>query len=288
MMHISGKLKQIVSLGPENFDFLKAANNNDSYQLSPTYYLFTGRKGLWVLEQDGQAALIAKHPNLEDELLVFYPNGYCPNLEHQVLHHVPRNSRLKAARLAVCANSNLNAVMDEELFLDWRYPVCILDTAYVGKLRGRLLEDVKNNYNRAARTICRIEAYNPAAHKDRMRELIQQWHRPEAHDGYEGLLNIMERMPGNFGLIALTEESIAGFIHWEMPWKPGSPANSLALIVDKSIKGLSEFMMVEMCRALVQTGCLAVNIGGSETESLHYFKSKFNPKMVDLRNYNYA
>ena len=47
------------------------AENIDSYSVSPTYYLMTGRLGGRIYHALGQSVVVVVHPNAPDVLLVF-------------------------------------------------------------------------------------------------------------------------------------------------------------------------------------------------------------------------
>jgi hypothetical protein len=75
-------LEQVERVGPDALDrlcaLLKPENDIDSYVTSPTYYLFTGRKGRWIY-RDGEAFVpFCWHPNVAGQVLVFPQRGKAP------------------------------------------------------------------------------------------------------------------------------------------------------------------------------------------------------------------
>ena len=78
----------------------------------------------------------------------------------------------------------------------------------------------------------------------------------------------------------------SGFSSWEETDRERGMANALAHLAVHEVKGLSHFVMVDMCRTLVDRGFSQVCIGGSETEGLDRFKRKFAPvSSVRLNSY---
>lgn len=262
---------------------IRSANNNDSYLTSPAYHFFTGRKGAWLHRKNDKIAVITMHPNTDSEVLVFYPSGHCQILENEIENSIPQDFSVRVGRIESAANDNPNWLKVEETVLDWRYPICILDTCLVAGMKGSKLADVRNNYNRANRVVDEISFYKPVTDEIFVKELIDKWHHESCRDPYYKLLEVMNNLINNQALLAWHKSRVVGFIHWER--SSLFTANSLALLADKNIRGLDEFLTVEMCRHLAANRVTKVNVGGSETQSLHEFKSKFQPEMIPLQSF---
>jgi len=292
-----GEIKKIIT---DDYDllykFLSFFSFEDSYLNSPTYYLFTGRRGLWLYHSDGGAVLACQHPNLPDCQLVFPPFGPKP---HRTLAQALQSlsiirKEIRLARVPVAqveryrdslAAYGIKATPQVEDVMDWKYPVQVLSTERVLEHSGDGFKNHRCQYNYFIKhNTPTIEDLNRSFDLEgfleawAVRNLSGTYSLEDIKGPYEELLRLYRRNhPLLQGFVVKIGGQIVGFNFYELPLKAGLPANSFAGICDTTLRGLSDFMQREECRRLHVAGVAEVNIGGSENEGLNYFKSKFRP-----------
>ena len=270
----------------------------ESFSKSLPYYLMTGRRGLKVFQNENTMVCIAKHPHDEDSVLIFPEINGDYSLTVQVLNRLSSSGlNVQLARYthenrkqlgqAVEANA-LKLVksikLKEEDILDWKYPVRILDTVKVSKMSGKKLKGIRHKFNRAADDYEVLPLSHPEAVKA-IRASVLLWASGMIFAGnetgydmtefYDTLVKHIVAFPSLFDGFAVTNGKEAlGFSVWDYT---GDTANSLASLSRRSIDGMSEFQKVTACRMLSDKGIKRFNLGGSETDSLDYFKMKFQP-----------
>ncbi len=273
-------VKRITIANACDLDFLNDLRNPDSYSVSPAYYLMTGRRGLWRYSREGENILFCIHPNQEGVILLFNPER-----RESILHHFLENPILSSwpVRISRVAETDRHPGRQlEEDILDWRFPVCVLDTGQVSALKGLRFADLRNQFNRGFKQGFSLLPYTPEL-KDKVSDLIGAWKEPECQEPYRKLLEIIDACPSrNQGVIAIDGGKAIGFVHFEMPLQNDNPANSLSLVCAPGYRGLEEFMMVVICKRLHAHGISRLNIGGSESQGLHRFKMKFSPEQIPL------
>ncbi len=270
----------------------------DSFSKSLPYYLLTGRKGLKVYQNENTMVCIAKHPHDEDSVLIFPEINGDYSLTVQILNRL--SSSGLNVQLARYTDENCNQLgqaietnalkliksikLKEEDILDWKYPVRILDTEKVSKMSGKRLKGIRHKFNRAVDDFEVLPLSHPKAVKA-IRASVMLWAsgmifagNETGHDMtefYDTLVKHIVAFPSLFDGFALTNGKEAlGFSVWDYT---GDIANSLASLSKRSIDGMSEFQKVTACRMLSDKGIKRFNLGGSETDTLDYFKMKFQP-----------
>ncbi|MEL6243952.1 MAG: hypothetical protein AAFQ85_01215, partial [Pseudomonadota bacterium] len=132
---------------PRFQDLLERQQSADPYAVSPAYYRFTGRRGLFVLESGASALIVCRHPNKSDGWLAFPPFGpEGPSLLRFAAKDIPN---LELARFQGSPGFGFDAV--PETILDWRFPVHTLDPARVAQLDGPDFRGVRAKVKRAQR-----------------------------------------------------------------------------------------------------------------------------------------
>lgn len=280
----------------------------DSFCKSLPYYLLTGRKGLKVFQKDNATVSIAKHPHISDCILVFPEISGDFTLTVQILNRLAQSGlQVQLARYTEENYQNLQRAIEanrlklvqsikirEEDVLDWKYPVHILDTEKVSELKGNKLKNVRHKFNIVASNFNLLPLSHPEAIRS-MRSAILLWAsgmifagNETGHDMtefYDTLVKHIIAFPSMFDGFAISNGKEAlGFSVWDYT---GDTANSLASLSKRSIDGMSEFQKVTACRILSEKGIKRFNLGGSETETLDYFKMKFQPcESIQLSTYD--
>jgi hypothetical protein len=267
---------------------LSAQAGHDPYARSAAYFAMTGRKGLYEVRGGESGVLLCRHPNLADCVLVFPPYGPGgPALRAAAVSAAGKlGGEVQLARhLAAPRNIETEAVAED--VLDWRYPVHTLDCVAVATLRGRKFQDVRTFLNGLDSS--RVEAIDldPAVHWDAVLSVVRAWAGPDAEeaDVYSRQLDLFGCLP-LAGRLILYDGSPAGFSIWEKTDQDAGLANAFSHIGFHAIRGMSRFVMVDMCLTLARRGFRHVCIGGSETEGLDLFKRKFCPvESINLKSY---
>jgi len=265
---------------------LMASGSGDPYARSAAYFAMTGRDGLWKVEEDGALVLLCRHPNVENEILVFPPVGDAGGvLLSQTLEAVAATGKI--VRLARFENPPMHGGLNgskirmsriPEIVLDWAYPVHVLDTTAVANHRGRGFENLRQHLNRL--DMMRISVRDIVMESDRESVLAaaQAWAGDDVSkvSTYERQLELFGTLP-LAGRVIFCGGKPAGFSIWEETDARQGMANAYAHLAVHEIDGLSRFVIVDMCRTLAMRGFQQVCIGGSETEGLDRFKRKFCP-----------
>lgn len=275
------------------------AAREDTFLNSPMYYLLTGRYGAQVHEGYGSVMVTCDHPNLPDRTLAFPEIGAADGrLAASVLSAMdPPRGVVQLARYSEADLKRLEEALarredktvafvkaQEEMTLDWRYPVHILSTFNTAAMAGGSYNSVRNKFRKAEGRIGVVGLDDPAAPR-LMRAAVKYWEGGRIYQGhdldgetafFETLIRMIEEWPHLFkGSIFMDGRRPVGFSVCDTPF--ADTANLLANLTDTSVSGLAEFQVVSTCRALAAEGVAYLNRGGSETETLDQFKRKFNP-----------
>ena len=130
--------------------YLSAPNNQrvDSYSNSIAYYALTGRLGAWLCEDDKCKALVCRHPDKNNTLLIFPEIGLGNGslIASIIINPIYAAYDLQLARFEKHEIANVREVLKAyphiqleevvETVLDWQYPIHILDTEKVAMLEG--------------------------------------------------------------------------------------------------------------------------------------------------------
>lgn len=273
-------------------EIFRNVENEDSYSVSPVYYLMTGRKGGMIFDDSQQCIIVVNHPNLDNCVLVFpaipiLNNRLDLSLEFEIARKIMTErpaSKVKIARVPVLiAQKYPHAAIEEDL-LDWRFPVHILDVEGVSFLKGKGYQQVRQRINSLNVDVCVVKPID--VHKDRniILNMTLKWAREFPYAQYSSddlilptktLLRLMENSELNiFGQIIYYNGVASSYCIWE---ERNHIANAYSMSADRSISGLAEYNIIMMCRHLYSKGIINVNIGGSESEGLNRYKKKFSP-----------
>lgn len=276
-------------------EYLAPLDNNDPYALSPAYYLMTGRKGLWLYQEQECFLLFCWHPNIKGQILVFLPQQEKSSfIWDKFLAQIPAPpAGILAARVQ---NDNIKgAHAVEEQTLDWAYPVQTLSTQDVILHKGNRFRDLKVNLNRIGKENIDVKPLTDTGIFIDALQLINKWSSVHENEEYEihdlsdpqiFMLKLLKMNPDKLdGFVVYHNGLIAGVSVWEKPSR--DIANSFVSVARPEIRGLSEYIGYRVCYQLHSEGIRHVCIGGSENIGLDYFKRKFNPiHSLHLRSFS--
>lgn len=275
----------------------KNVHRDDSYIVSPVYYLMTGRNGGMIYRENNQTVITIIHPNLKDWILVFPALSIMYNqnqlsfeikVAQKIINENP-SKKVKIARVPwKLAEKYQNLVVEEDL-LDWRYPVYILDVNSVLSLKGKNYQQIRQRLNNFDAKLCFEKQIAIIEDRNTILDISAKWASEFPYLEYsisdllsptERLLTLMERSELKIeGHIIYYKGKASAFCIWE---KRDDIANAYAMSADRSIAGLAEYNIFTMCKLLYLRGISRVNIGGSESIGLNRFKKKFSPVQAIL------
>lgn len=293
-------------LNLSNYDVLKSYleqyADSDSYLTSPTYFLFTGRKGLWSYSHDGYKVLFCWHPNCEGQILIFPPlDANALNLVAElllVLPHPPlgiRLARVKAGfaqdniiqHLEAVSERSIDCISLREEILDWHYPIRILSTSHVKAAKGNKFRNVRKGLIHAKQHNIEKRPLNLTIHREDVGKLLHRWAslvsktKEEYADLYETYNSLfllsLDQTHSVEGLVYYVNDKLEAISLWDISMGKVMTANLYANFCNTTLDGLAEYTIVSVCGALQDKGIDLLNMGGSETETLDFFKNKFRP-----------
>lgn len=284
-------------------DVLNGLIVNDSYLASPVYYLMTGRRGGQIFEINKDSCVISvNHPNKSNSIVLFPKLSRTDNTIYEleevlkiamfIREHTTTCREIMIGRVPQDIKSNFSNRLIEEQVLDWRYPVQILGTAKVSVLYGKEFQQVRQRINHLNVDKCQIECIDIKNHVNLIKEMSLDWAKDFPYDSYSPndlispivkLVELMAKQTDSlFGHLIFYCGQPAAFCIWEQQKKT---ANAFAMNARRSIPGLAEYNILQMCRHLSGIGIDTVNWGGSESEGLNRFKKKFAPiKSIYLKS----
>lgn len=270
------------------------SKNIDSYLLSAIYYRLTGRKGAWVYSNEVGFVIVAKHPHINNSLMIF-PEVYNDSdfsLTAEVIQDINdgkneicfcRYTYLDFAKLNSQLPNSLTLELIPEENLDWKYPLRILDTQVVSELKGGRFEKIRNKCLRVGKDVS-IIPINDKNQLSLMISVLKLWERrlissgKEADDMFGFYIELFNLFKNGFevsGLCFLRQGNPIGFTVWDVCCD--GVANLFVNLSDPTITGASDYQLVNTCRYLQKMGIQLLNTGGSETDSLDAFKNKYVP-----------
>lgn len=266
-------------------------HNIDSYVISPVYYLMTGRKGGKILVFDNKTLIVVKHPNLDSHYLI-YPNivgeeNSDLTTELEVAKMILRQTcgiKVIIARVPAEIACNYKNLIVEENYMDWKYPIHILDVANVVAQKGKNFQQIRQRINQLDVHKCNTKEIDVSNDYDIILNMAINWATmfPYEHYSIDDLISptikLLELMKDSrlsiFGHIIYYGGVASAYCLWE---QREDIANGFAMSADRNIPGLAEYNIVEMCRKLESRSVPKVNMGGSESEGLNRYKKKFSP-----------
>lgn len=283
---------------------LASEEDCDSYAVSPAYYAFTGRRGLWLYHYDGTYLPMCWHPNVAGQILVFPPRGkknYAaiiallgeappPSRGFLLARFKPQEiGRLKTL-YAFIRHASFEPI--EEEVLDWRYPARILSTLKTAQMLGHEYMLIRNRVRQTRKYSLDIQPLS-TKHIPEIETLALRWaDRQAASHGelidlvtpYRETLRLFKHQGfGLDGLVFAVEGQIQAVTAWDISNPKHKIANLYVNLCNITRRGLSEFAIKATAMKLCADGVPLLNLGGSETAGLDHYKNKFAPVMsVDL------
>ncbi|MBL3587508.1 hypothetical protein JMM61_19400 [Rhodovulum sulfidophilum] len=280
--------------------------NPDTMAHSAAYFLHTGRKGLYLVRRQKYYALVAAHPNIENTALVLPAGGSpAPELWHDLCLSISEkglNASLGRVpdTLAQLVESRDEFKLVVERKLDWRYPVTVVDNRKLSKLNGGEYSHYRRKIRRATSrgAICIVDQLSPtyAELEEPVLRMIERWARTVSAIKDFDVEHLISSNLSAYRLgflkkyqincrVYLSSGGVIGLCATELK-NSGNTANGIAMCVDRSWTGCSEFMYWTEANELLRQGYLLYNINGSETQSLNEFRSKLRPTdQIPLHTY---
>lgn len=277
--------------------FLATTQQHDPYLASVTYFLFTGRNGLWFYDDFDHAFIFCLHPNEVDEILIFSPQITDGTL-CAIAHLLPPTHRtLKLCRMPADNRlTHAGLIPVTETSLDWRYPSHIIATADLTKRAGGAYMVLRNRLRQLKDK--QVEATPIDFSQDRFvfRRLIETWAEqcsdsPEEYEDLIGAYRSIATLTSApnlklHGVKITVDGSVQAVAVYDVVSTLGGTANLFVNLCNHAIKGLSEYLITATAAQLHATGIPYLNLGGSETERLDFYKRKFNPAIsLELSSY---
>ena len=265
---------------------------DDSYAVSPTYYMMTGRNGGMIFEDNERFVIAIKHPNKSKSWLVFpcISSGkkcFDLSLEIKVAKILLKKEEIKEVVIARIPNNK--KIEDpfslvEEPLLDWKYPIQILDVEKVVEHKGKSFQQLRQRLNNINLNVSQMRPLNIYEDELIIRNIAKKWVDKFPYKVYSdddlispttALVNLMKSPELNiYGHIVYYCGRASAYSIWE---ESGNVSNVYAMTADRNIPGLAELNIVIMCQTLFLKGIELVNLGGSESEGLNRYKKKFAP-----------
>ena len=280
-------------------NLLAGCDEVDSYLTSPTYYQFTGRRGLWLYEKDDGFLLICRHPNVVDQILIFPQLGKSQtDLIAEIVEAIPASDdRVRLARVKDDKSPvHDSLILDtrtvvfrkcQEDILDWKYPVHVLSTDKVAALEGSQYKRLRYSLKQANDNSPLVKNFDAISHSRALENLLHRWASLNAktreeyellYAPYDNLFSqSMEKNAGLSGLMVFVGDELQAVSLWDVSNTRRKTANLYVDFCNVQMPGLSEFLIVKSCEELQKQGVKYLNIGGSEGEGLDSFKRKFRP-----------
>lgn len=264
---------------------------------SAGYALHTGRGLVWIACRDGEVALVLRHPNVVNamlvlpagaELAVFLWSDLCA-------HFIAQSWEVTLGRvtpeLYATTENHCSFEVIAEQVLDWKYPVRIIDTVWTSEASGGKFKKFREQVKKAKRVgeINVIDQFDhlfqTAAVQDGAKALITRWAEQTAlsedeektfdtHHLESGNLAALDvalmRVPRMKYLVFLCNGRVVGLELIELA--DGPIANGIAKCRCPAHPGISVFMEREVSSQLLKMGYKERNINGSETQTLDEYR----------------
>lgn len=272
------------------------APDEDTFLTSPTYFLHTGRRGLWLFGTPERYLIYCHHPNQSGALLIFPQPG---QLDVELWEVAARALRRTAEEVTLARvheryrdqmRSSLFERHEEEI-LDWRYPCTVLRNADLMDHTGPDFERFRQKLSRFKQARVRCLPLTVAVDREfgtQTRQLIDRWAhlvskqrrfpeeelRAPNHSAYDRGLRCDDAMFN--AAIIVVDERVVAFFTTERPLA-GETVNGITMCIDREFGGAAELAHREMVALHHEQGLVFTNINGAETESLDQFRKKLCP-----------
>ena len=279
-------------------NLLGSEEDCDSYAVSPAYYAFTGRHGLWLYHYDGTYLPFCWHPNIAGQILIFPPRGErnyaaitalldeapMPPEGFLLARFKPQEISQLKTFYAFLRRASFEPV--EEKVLDWRYPARILSTLNTAQMLGRDYMSIRNRIQQIKKYPVNIYSLS-CEHIPEIEALACRWANRQAEapnelidlvSPYKKTLRLLNHKElGLEGLVFVIDNQIQAVTMWDVSNPQHKMANLYMNLCNVAYHGLSEFSVKATATKLCEAGVPLLNLGGSETAGLDHFKNKFAP-----------
>ena len=279
-------------------ELLASEEDCDSYAISPAYYAFTGRRGLWIYNYDGAYLPICWHPNIDGQILVFPPHGkknYAaitalldeapePPMGFLLARFKPQEISQLKTLYAFVRRVSFEPI--EENVLDWRYPARILSTLNTVQMLGRDYMAIRNRIRQTKHCHISVETML-LQHIPDIENLAYRWANHQSDqpsdlvdlvNPYKEILRLFRKKEfGLNGLVFIIDGNIQAATMWDVSNPLHKIANLYMSLSNVTYRGLSEFAIKATATQLCNDGIPLLNLGGSETAGLDHYKNKFAP-----------
>jgi len=279
---------------------------------SAGYLMSTARRGARMMSlQNGTKVLLARHPNLDGKVLLFPPLGgepidkeflrfwreEAPNATLALLTEAQARQIVELGQKPDRYGNPGPVALEIETFLDWRFPIILIDTKSLIEMPGSQFMAFRNRVNqfRTKGTSIQFEETSASELERAFAEIGERWAQSDRFSGYskedllgptQSVIQLVSARPDKFGCVVMRLDGVTmGFAVYEKP-KPGEPANVLTTTVDQDprFSGASELFYHNLAIMFEAQGIHSFNVGGSESLGLHEFKTKLHTNTVQLFN----
>lgn len=266
---------------------LSGHHTDDSYARSPGYYAFTGRKGLWLIQDKNCSVIFCLHPNVDDTILVFPSLGsFNECLAHKLITMIKGYSlKIEFARLTEPFKfGNLPITYHVEELLDWKFPIHSYSVQTLLDMKGRGFRQYRNYVNRCLRDGVTYRLANVQDSYLEINEFFHSVNLTQERDTAEWdtsskfFLSALLKSHLNIELVVIEKfGKIIGMSVFEKPIKGRKTANILMVQTDRSQQGSFEFLYYAVANIMKDFDIEFYCDGGSEYEGLDAFKRKMQP-----------
>lgn len=277
---------------------LASEEDCDSYGVSPSYYAFTGRRGLWLYHYDGTYLPICWHPNVDGQMLVFPPRGKknysaitslldeapVPPCGFLLARFKPQEVSQLKTLYAFIRRVSFKPI--EEEVLDWKYPARILSTLNTAQMLGHEYMLIRNRVRQTHKYSLDVKPLS-VEHVPEIETLALRWANKQAENPdelidlvtpYKETLRLLKsKKLGLDGLVFIAEGQIQAVTMWDISNPIHKVGNLYMNLCNVTYRGLSEFSIQATASKLCADGISLLNLGGSETAGLDRYKNKFVP-----------
>ncbi len=270
----------------------------DSINYSYAYFLITARKGGWIYCNQNTIIVLCWHPNVESQVLIYPPLGENPHILTDFLSRISAPSG--GIRLARFNNKHLDdGVLErlksvaefqvvEEDVLDWKYPSPVLSTDKVIDKTGKDLHLVRKELRKLDLVQAETRLYTKTYY-DRLVDVARIYAGLFIDQNKDFSLSENQIVQSNIDMLNLALENPHLMSAYVTIYK-GQPegfyvienfldnhANAIWFLYNRNIRGLAYWQMTRACEILKKKGVKTINIGGSETKGMDFFKTRFRP-----------
>jgi hypothetical protein len=280
-------------------EYSQERSHLDNYAL-PGYFLITGRKGLYLVNNHNGYFPVCHHPNLSERLLIFPPVGNANSISNYLhtLDPWPRNG-VQLARIPIKEQESIVCMLrkewdithSKESILDWgMYPVRSLQVKEMALREGTQFKNHRRKYNYVSKRVEKLEIIeNWDSEKDKKFEkFIYSWaQKKHARDRgfslddyispYLKIISIHSN-PNIRSVCLLFENSLDEIIGTVIVEVANGVASAYMNIATDEIPYFPAYILMRTCEFLYNKKLAKVLcLGGSEHEGLDKFKSDLQP-----------